>query len=203
MGLHRCVVFDFGNVIGFFDHVKACRQLVPLSSSGMDADAIYAAVFGSTLEADYDSGRLSTAEFLDQLRALLNLTASDDDISRAWCDIYTPNASIARLIPALAAQGTRLVLGSNTNALHHEWFGRQFADTLSHFDVQVVSYRVGCRKPDRRFFDACVTASNAQAYECAYIDDRADFIAAGTASGLNGIVYTPGTDLTPLLRLCY
>jgi putative hydrolase of the HAD superfamily len=199
----RCVVFDFGNVIAFFDHMKACRQLVPLSSSGMDAGAVHAAVFGSTLEADYDSGRLSTAEFLEQLRKVLTLRGSDDDISRAWCDIYSPNESIARLIHALKAQGTRLVLGSNTNALHHEWFQRQFAATLAHFDVQVVSYRVGCRKPDRRFFDACIAASEGAADECVYIDDRQDLVAAGTARGMNGIVYTPGLDLTPRLGVCY
>ena len=165
----------------------------------MDAEEVYTAVFGSALEEAYDSGWISTDEFLERLRAVLHVRAAGEDIARAWSDIYTPNAPVAEVIRALKARGTRLVLGSNTNALHHAWFGRQFADTLAHFDAHVVSYRVGCRKPDRRFFDACIAATGYPADACLYIDDRPDLVEAGRASGLHAIVYTPELDLASAL----
>jgi len=195
------VVFDFGNVIAFFDHGKACRQLAQLSSAPIDQALVHAAIFDTEVEAAYDSGRLSTAQFIARLRRELSLQASDADIGRAWSDIFTPNAAIASVIPALEARGLRLVLGSNTNELHRDWFGRVCAETLDVFDAQVLSYHIGCRKPDRRFFEACIAASRCAASECVYIDDRADFVAAGRALGMDGILYAPGLDIESLLGL--
>jgi glucose-1-phosphatase len=195
----RAVVFDFGNVVAFFDHRVACRQLAELSQGAMHPDAIYATVFGGGLEADYDCGRCSTAEFLDRVRRTLHLDAPDAAIARAWSDMFRPNDAVASVIAALKTRGIRLVLGSNTNALHHDWFARQFADTLTAFDAQILSYQIGCRKPDRRFYEACIAAAGCTAAECAYVDDRADLIAAGRALGLLSIVYTPDLDLTTIL----
>ena len=191
----RCVLLDFGNVIAFFDHGKACRQLAELSTAAMSAHDVYQAIFSTSLEEEYDAGRMSTAAFLDALRTTLHLRADDAEITRAWCDMFTPNDALAAAVPALKARGLRLVLASNTNALHHGWFGRVCADTLSLFDAQVLSYQVGCRKPDARFFRACLTAAACPAAECVYVDDRQDLVAAGQQLGLHGLVYTPAVDL--------
>jgi glucose-1-phosphatase len=191
----RCVLFDFGNVVAFFDHGKACRQLAQLSRAAIDPAAVQAAIFDGQLEEDYDTGRLPTGEFLQRLRRELDLDASDADIGRAWSDIFTPNDPVASMMPELKRRGLRLVLGSNTNELHDQWFSRIFAEPLSAFDAKVVSYRVGCRKPDPRFFDACLAATQVPASECLYIDDRAEFVAVGRECGMQGLVYTPATEL--------
>src|SRR5262245_29040448 len=109
MGMRtRAVLLDFGNVIAFFDHRKACRQLAALSSRSLDPDEIYAAIFETPIEADYDTGRISTNQFLDTLRATLRLRASDADIGEAWSDIYSPNEAMTTTIGVLKAQGLRL-----------------------------------------------------------------------------------------------
>lgn len=101
----------------------------------------------------------------------------------------------------LKSRGVRLVLASNTNPLHHQWFAPLFAETLSAIDAQVLSYQVGCRKPERAFFSACLAAARCTPAECLYVDDRQDFVAAGRELGLNGLVYTPGVDV--LGATCY
>ena len=159
----RCVLVDFGNVIAFFDHRKACRQLAALSSVHWRSTQVYDAIFKTSLEADYDTGRISTRQFLDALRRTLRLEATDAEIGRAWSDIYTPNEAMARTLQVLKARGLRLVLASNTNELHYDWFVPIFAGTLSNFDAHVLSYQVGSRKPERRFFDACLTAAGCPA----------------------------------------
>ena len=153
----RCVLVDFGNVIAFFDHRKACRELAALSSVPLAIDEVYASIFETPLEADYDAGRVSTSQFLDAVRRALRLEATDIEIGRAWSDIYTANETMATTIRALKARGLGLVLASNTNELHYDWFGRLFAETLSLFDAHVLSYQVGSRKPERPFFEACLT----------------------------------------------
>ena len=191
----RSVLVDFGNVIAFFDHRKACRQLAALSSDQIGADELYAAIFETPFEADYDTGRVSSRQFLDALRSTVRSDATDAELGQAWSDIYAPNDAMAATLERLKTRGLRLVLASNTNELHHQWFSRVFADTLSVFDAQVLSYRVGSRKPDRAFFEACLAAAACPASACLYVDDRADFVAAGRALGLQTLVYSPGVDV--------
>ena len=200
----RCLIFDFGNVIAFFDHHKAAAQLARLAVGPVEPQIIYDALFGSPLENDFGSGRITSVEFLARLRSSLNLRGPEIEIATAWNDIYQPNQSIAVLVKSAKRHGIRLVLGSNTNALHYEWFRPAFAATLDLFDAEVLSFRIGCRKPDARFYEACLRACpNVRPQDCLYIDDRADFIDAAAAWGLPGIVYEPGTGIEALIaRRC-
>jgi putative hydrolase of the HAD superfamily len=187
----RCIVFDFGNVIAMFDHMIACRALAALSHSALEPPHVYNRIFNTALEEDYDCGRISTAVFIDRLKGEFHLDGSDDRIARAWCDIYTPNPVIHDLIARKKARGSRLVLGSNTNELHFEWFSRQFEPVLRLFDELVLSFRVGARKPDARFFEACIRAAACPANEIAYLDDRRDYVVAAQALGIRAFVYDP------------
>jgi putative hydrolase of the HAD superfamily len=197
----RAVLLDFGNVIAFFDHRHACGQLAKLSRAPLDTDHVYRAIFESGLETGYDTGRISTAAFIGRLRTTFDLRGADAEIARAWSDIFTPNAPMAAVISELKRRGLRLVLASNTNELHHQWFARQFADPLSALDAQVLSYQVGSRKPERAFFTACIEAARCSPAECLYVDDRPDFVAVGRELGMHGVVYTPEVDV--LASVCY
>jgi len=192
MARPRCLIFDFGNVIAFFDHHKAATQLARLAVPPVEPHVVYDVVFGSPIESDYDSGAITTAEFLTRLRRALTLRGEDIEIATAWNDMYRPNHAVAALVKDAKRHGMRLVLGSNTNELHYNWFRPAFAATLDLFDAEVLSFGIGYRKPDRRFFDACLRACpGLQATDCLYVDDRADFIDAAARLGLPGIVYRP------------
>jgi putative hydrolase of the HAD superfamily len=193
----RCLFCDFGNVIAFFDHGKAARQIARLADPPLDAADVFKWVFQTTLEEEYDSGRISTPQFIERLRGGLHLAATDAEIARAWNDMYEPNHAVADLLLELKRRGVRLVLASNTNQLHYEWFRPLFMRTLDLFDAEVLSFRVGCRKPDLRFFQACLDARLDVALEnCVYVDDRADLIDAAGTLGIRGIVYSPGIEPT-------
>ena len=191
----RCLLCDFGNVIAFFDHTKAARRLARLAQPPLDPQEAFDGVFRTAFEDDYDCGRISTPAFIALLRSLLRLHGTDVEIARAWNDIYAPNEAMATVLADLKRRGVRLVLASNTNELHYEWFRPLFARTLDLFDHEVLSFRVGCRKPDARFFDACLRAAlDVPLHECLYVDDRADLIEAARTMGIEGVVYTPGVE---------
>lgn len=196
MASPRCVLCDFGNVLAFFDHGKAARQLASLARPRIEAQRVFDRVFHTPLEERYDSGQMSTAEFIGSLRAELGLHATDEEIAQAWNDIYAPNAAMLDLMASLKSTGVRLLLASNTNELHYGWFRPLFAQTLDLFDQEVLSFRVGRCKPDRRFYDACLDAAGVPTTECLYIDDREDLIAAALAIGIPGVLYQPGVDAT-------
>jgi len=41
----KCIIFDFRNVIAFFDHRKACRQLAKLTNGRFSENDIYNELF--------------------------------------------------------------------------------------------------------------------------------------------------------------
>jgi FMN phosphatase YigB (HAD superfamily) len=188
----RAIVFDFGNVVGFFDHRLTSSRLA--AHAGIDAEAIHAYLFGGPLEEDFESGRLASADFLQQVRQTCKLTCSEEVLTAAWADIFHPNETVCALLPGLHRH-YRLLLGSNTNELHSRHFRRQFAEILRHFDALVLSHEIGVRKPRAGFFEHCRLLAGCAAEECLFIDDVAANVAGAQACGWHGIVYTGSDEL--------
>src|SRR5438128_1890523 len=115
----QAIVFDFGNVIGFFDHHLTSQRLA--AHAELSVEAIHGQLFGGALEADYDTGRISTADFLRRVRQNCRLRCSDEVLAAAWADIFWPNHAVIALLPRLKPY-YRLLLGSNTNELHAQHF---------------------------------------------------------------------------------
>jgi putative hydrolase of the HAD superfamily len=186
------VVFDFGNVVGFFCHQKAARQLAQYTD--MSPEEITAAYVATDLEDEYEAGRISSAEFRRRVRDLCRLRCSDAEFDRAIGDMFTHNSPVCELIPRLK-KTHRIVLLSNTNEIHARQFLGQFADTLAHFDALVLSHEVGIRKPDPGVYRHTEAVAGAQPRECVFIDDLAPNIAAAQECGWHGIHYHPRIDL--------
>jgi glucose-1-phosphatase len=186
------VVFDFGNVLGFFSHRKSAEQVAAYTS--MSAEAVQAYLYGGRLEEDYESGKLSTPVFSGMVRETCRLTCSEEQFALAYGDMFTPNPEVCQLVPLLK-QRYRLFLLSNTNDLHYRQFRRQFADILDLFDGLVVSHEAGVRKPNPRIYQACLELCHRPADECVFIDDLPTNIEAARAAGWHGLLYRRGDDL--------
>ena len=191
----KTLIFDFGNVVAFFDHRRGSRQLASLSKNAMDESAVYQAVFGTSLECDFDCGRITTPEFIERLRIILGSMSEDAAIVKAWCDIFWPNYEVISLLPRLKKSRARLVLASNTNELHFRWISSQFTESLTYFDDVVLSYQIGCRKPALPFFQKCVEAAQVMTKDCVYIDDRPEFVDIAKEMGMTGFVYDASVNL--------
>jgi FMN phosphatase YigB (HAD superfamily) len=188
----KTIVFDFGRVVGFFDHRLTTSRLAV--HGGLPVEEMHAYLFGGSLEDDYESGRIGTSEFLKRVRETCRLTCSDEIISAAWADIFRPNEEVCALLPRLKPR-YRLLLGSNTNELHARHFCQQFADWLRHFDALILSHEIGVRKPKAGFYEHCTRLAGCAPAECLFIDDLVDNIAGARACGWHGIVYTSFRDL--------
>ncbi len=182
----RTLVFDFGNVLGFFDHRRAARNLAV--HSGTSEEAIHRHLLDAAIEDAYESGQLTSAEFLLKLREACHSTAHDDHLSLAYADIFTPNDEVCDMVERLHGR-YRLLLGSNTTDLHARRFREQFAEVLRHFDYLVLSYEAGARKPSAAFFDHCLKHAQARPEECVFIDDLESNVSGARACGWQGIVY--------------
>ncbi len=184
------IIFDFGNVIAFFDFRKATAKLgARLGLSGQELyDKLGPLGFPEILK-EYERGQITSAEFTDQVSALIRIGITHDEFAAAWADIFTRNESIIPLVEHLKAQGYRLALGSNTNDLHAAHFREQFASTLGHFDALVLSHEIKHLKPNAEFYLACAKAAGADPADCVFIDDLPENIQGARAAGLVGVLY--------------
>ncbi len=197
----RPLIFDFGNVVAFFDYLRFFDRLGTRVGSSGEAVRTELMKHGfAWLHADFEAGKMSPTAFAERVTAPISLSLPLEEFARDWDDIFWLNEPVSRLIAGLKARGHRLVLGSNTNSLHVEHYRRKFAATLDRFDALVLSYEVGCLKPDRRFYEACAQAAGAPAGECVFIDDMAENVQGARTAGLQGVQYVDMPSLAGALR---
>ena len=188
------LMFDFGNVVGFFDYSGMFRRFGhgwgcprPSWNRGCSRGA-------AELGKQFERGKLTPREFARQVMSLAGLEMSYEEFEAEFPDIFTLNEPVARLVAELKRQGYTLLLGSNTNVLHAEFYRRRFRETVDRFDHLVFSYEVGEMKPDVSFFAACLNAVGVPAGSCVFIDDALANVEGARAAGLQAIHYrdTPG-----------
>jgi putative hydrolase of the HAD superfamily len=181
------VIFDFGNVLGFFSHQKAIRQLLAYAPPGASAEAMLA--FALEIEHRFELGELSGREVVAMLRAKFGLKGGDAELSHALADMFTPNPPVCELVPRLQGR-YRLGLLSNTNEVHYALFRRQFAAVLDRFDHLIVSHEARLRKPDPALFLYTQARFGLPAERMVFIDDLPANVEAARRCGWQGVVYT-------------
>lgn len=196
------LIFDFGNVVCFFDYLRACERFGRgLGTPGPVLRQLLQERGFAQLHTRFEEGRMEPEEFAARVMALAGLELPYEDFVRGWEDIFWLNESVAGLIAFLKSRGYTLLLGSNTNILHSTFFRRQFAPTFDEFDRLILSHEVGHMKPDRRFYQACVAAAGVPASSCLFIDDLPENVAGARRAGLTGLRYVETPALIADLRL--
>jgi glucose-1-phosphatase len=189
--------FDFGNVVGCFDHRIAVRKII--RHCDLDEDACYDAIYDTALENDFEAGRFGADEFIRRACETIKYRGSPDQFRSAFIDIFRPNPGVCGLIPRLGER-YRLVLASNTNELHATHFRAQFADVLGHFAALGLSYEAGVRKPQRGYFEYCQKLAECRPEECLFIDDLPANVEGARAYGWNAIQYADHSAFLAQLR---
>lgn len=194
----RTILFDFGNVVAFFDHDRAIRRLLP--HTDRTPEELWRLLYEDNLEDRYECGEVTTDDVFAVARDKGGIRCDRMEFVDAFCDIFWPNPPMSDLIPRLKANGYRLVLASNTNAAHYERYREQFRDLLSHFDAIAVSHEAGARKPHPRFFEYAHRLAGCEQAECVFVDDLMANVAGAREFGWNAIHYTRFDHLVPELR---
>ena len=193
----RTIIFDLGNVVCFFDHAPAFAKLARFTN--LLPEQMFDAVYGGPLYAELERGHLTGPTFLRRTQQHCQMRCDVDFLAHALSDIFAPNPEVCGLIPLLKGR-YRLVLGSNTNAIHARRYFKQFAAVLGQFDALGLSHEMGARKPDADFYHACLHMAKARPADCVFVDDLPENIEGARAVGMHGIVYRPNDGLAE--KLC-
>jgi Predicted hydrolase (HAD superfamily) len=136
----KTIIFDLGKVIVPFDFKRGYDRMAPLCS--YDAAQIPERLRSCDLVTRFESGEVEPEEFVKQLSAILELKAGYDEFCAIWTSIFLPETLIPESLLVALKQRYRLLLLSNTNAIHFDMVSKNYP-LLRHFDHYVLSHKVG------------------------------------------------------------
>src|SRR5688500_20381418 len=118
----RFIYFDLGNVLLFFDHHRAARQMAALA--GIPEEQAWQAVFASELEWSYEAGRVSSREFYDEFCRATQTTPDYEATLHASAEIFDLNTAMVPIVTQLHAAQYPLGILSNTSEAHWNYVSR-------------------------------------------------------------------------------
>ncbi|MGO9003625.1 MAG: HAD family hydrolase [Limisphaerales bacterium] len=182
----KAVVFDLGKVLVDFDYSIAGRRIA--ARGKMTLLEIGAFINQSHLFVEYESGRVTTQQFYEEIRGVTGFRGDLAEFSNCFADIFTAIEPMVRLQAELQQRGMPAYVFSNTNELAAEHIRRSFP-FYSKFDGCILSYEHGVMKPDARLYEVVERLSGRREAELLYLDDRPENIAAGAARGWQVILH--------------
>lgn len=178
------VVFDLGNVLVDFDYSIAVRRFAERSEAGMEQ---IQRLVNSPIQVDYESGKITTDEFFEAIRAGAEFRGDRAEFVSIFADIFSPMEMMIGFFEQLKPFGIPTCVFSNTNeiAVGHIREGFPF---YSQFDNYVLSYEEGGMKPDEPIYDVVEKRTGESGAAILYIDDRPENIETGKGRGWQTIL---------------
>lgn len=177
-------LFDIGRVLLDFDFETSLRRLLPAACE--DPHARLSRLLAK--KDEFEAGRIHPDDYIPWALGVMESAATHDEFRQAWCDIFTPNLPMWDCVEELAAAGHRLILFSNTNAIHCPWVFEEYG-IFSRFHGGVLSFEVGEIKPHAAIYQHAVDAWDLDPRDTLYIDDLPENTATGERFGFRCHTY--------------
>ena len=178
----KTLIFDLGNVIVPFDFTHAYRRFEQMT--GMPPEEQKRRIGETGLVTLLESGLIEPEDFVRQLTGVLGAPLSYAEFRDLWVSIFHRETLIPESLFQSLKGRYRLVLLSNTNAIH---FGmiRETYPHLGHFDHWVLSHEVKAMKPSPVIYAAAIEHAQALPGECFFTDDIPEYVAGARAAGID------------------
>jgi putative hydrolase of the HAD superfamily len=116
-----------------------------------------------------------------------------------WGRIFLPEPLLPESLFEEVRARHRLLLLSNTNAMHFELARQRFA-LLRHFDGYVLSYEVGAMKPSPEIYREAIARAGCRAEECFFTDDVLANVEGARREGMQAVQFHSWEQLQAALR---
>jgi putative hydrolase of the HAD superfamily len=185
---YETLLLDLGGVLIDVDYGAATRAFDALGFS--DFGALYSKARQDHLFDGLETGDLSPAQFRDRIRQLYRPDITDREIDTCWNamlgSIPPPRIELLRSLK----ERYRLLLLSNTNAIHVPAFEaiiareNNIADFKSLFHGAYYSCEIGLRKPHAEAFHHVLEQHGADPSGTLFIDDSIQHVVGAREAGL-------------------
>ncbi|MBL7774464.1 MAG: HAD family phosphatase [Saprospiraceae bacterium] len=194
------IIFDFGNVLFDLDLEAIHREMQRL------LDGRYTRVRedlrASGLFHLYETGGVSTDEFVETLRTSVDPPLSAEQVIGAWNSIFIgmPRERFDMLLRL--RQRYRVFLLSNINDLHASWIDAYLLREhglsdfqLRYFDAVYYSHLIRLRKPDREIYEYLLADAEIRPEVSVFIDDLLPNLETARELGIATVHKTPDLDI--------
>ena len=181
----KAVIFDLGNVTIKFDETPTFK--IWADSSGKSFSEIKKFYQNSSTRKSFERGEITPKQFYDKYVEELGLKINYDDFEKSYCNIFSRNKEVEEIIKSLKGK-VKLVLLSNTNEWQYEFCKKKFM-ILDLFEKRILSYEVGCRKPNPLIFLEALKKAGTLPFNCAYFDDIPEFVYIARLMGIRAFQY--------------
>jgi putative hydrolase of the HAD superfamily len=194
----RTVISDLGKVLITFDNSIFYRKISAYSPIPVDEIAGMVNVYSDVGRA-IDTGELSPQGFYEKVKEILQMELPFEEFIPIYNDVFAANSPVVEVLGKLKHK-YRMVMLSNTDVMRFGFIRETFPEVMM-FDEYVLSYEVGCIKPDPRIYRIALQKAEAEPHECVFIDDRPENIEAAQVLGIHTIHFLEDTDLQAELRV--
>lgn len=201
------IIWDFGNILATFDHLKACSQFAEYCA--LAPKEIHEKFFlGERTPAKlHESGEISSQEFFRLTQELMNFSEdlSFQKFCDIWKDIFRENEGVAAVIENIPTDLKQCIL-SNTDPIHWQAI-EQLSVMKKYFSNPtrlVRSYTSRTRKPDVKMYQDALNAlqlGQAEIAHILYIEDISEYREAFEQMGGNTLSYDCSKDSLEQLEI--
>ena len=186
------VFFDIGGVLGTngWDREQRARALQKFSVEEEDFEHRHHQVV-----SEFETGAMSLEEYLDVTVFYTPRLFSREDFELYMLSLSEPNPYTIEIAKHIGAAGrVRLMTMNNESAVLNVYRIDRFG-LKGIFQTFLSSCWLGCRKPQRLFFERGLGIAQADAASSLLIDDRDQNLAPAAALGMHTIHFTDPESL--------
>jgi len=183
---YKAVIFDLGNVLIPFDFSSFYRSLEVLS--GLPVAELRKRIHALGLYDRLETGLMEPAEFVKQLSGATGVEIDHADCCRIFNSVFLPEPLFPETVLEEIRARHRLLLLSNTNAIHFEMLQQSYP-ILRHFDDRVLSYEVRAMKPQPEIFREAIARAGCRPEACFFTDDIAAYVSAAREQGIDAVQF--------------
>ncbi|HDM8433799.1 TPA: glucose-1-phosphatase [Yersinia enterocolitica] len=182
-------IFDLGNVIVDIDFKRVLGVWSKLSSVPL-ATLSERFTMGEVFQ-QHERGEISDEDFARQLSDEMGLSLSFEQFAEGWQAVFVAlRPEVISIMQKLRAEGHRVVVLSNTNRLHCNYWPQHYPEVAAAADHMYLSQDLGMHKPEARIYQHVLSAENIPAEQAVFFDDVEANIVAARIEGITGIHVT-------------
>jgi putative hydrolase of the HAD superfamily len=182
----KTVIFDLGKVLIPFDFARGYRAMEKFCD--YPAAEIPKRIAATDLVHRFETGLVEPRDFVEQLSRMLDLRVDYEQFCDIWSSIFLPDPLIPESLLAGIRQRHRLLVLSNTNAIHFAMV-RQSYPLLRHFHDLVLSYEVKAMKPSPAIYRAAIARAECRPEECFFTDDIPAYVEGARRTGIDAVQF--------------
>lgn len=198
------IIFDFGGVIIDIDYWRSIKAFIDMGYDNFDK--IYSQASQAEIFDKIDKGIISADEFRSELMKFFPPDTTVKMIDDAWNAIMLgiPEHRV-RMLEKIR-KNYRIMLMSNTNIIHYEQYIKELKEKFGYKDLSglfekvYLSFELGMRKPDIKFFKLILEENHLKPEETLFIDDSEQNLPPAQSLNLQTVFLNGGMDVTDLFE---